>query len=210
MTTTNNEPTATAARNDDARAILSAQHAELLQWCTRLLSTTEGAERFCAGLATHLAFENEVVSPAARRSMDGALLDDLEVEREIERELVRQLRAMDATGPMYAATLRVLARHVRARIAIEESALLPQLGTVSGCEWGERASAEGPAVSLPGNPPSARFIHPRIAQRLVAGKEGHPGTSRSDRRTHDEPASSRTFYDRSADLDRHWGRIADG
>ena len=110
---------------------------------------------------------------------------------------------------MFAATLRVLARQVRAHIEVEESLLLPRLAS-AGVDDGplawrlvEGRASQSPAAS------SSRFIHPRIAQRLVPGAES-PAAFRSDRRTDNEPAPSRTFYDRLADLDRHWGRIADG
>jgi hypothetical protein len=48
------------------------------------------------------------------------------------------------------------------------------------------------------------------AERHVSGTDAHAVTPRSDRRTDDEPAVFRSFYDRAADLDRHWGRLADG
>lgn len=138
MTTTKNTVPPSTARDGDALATLGAQHVELLRWCARIESTAEGARGFCDALLAHLAFEDEVVNPAARRALASPLLYDLEVEHE------------------------------------------------------------------------TRFIHPRIAQKLVSGKDARVATSGSDRRANDEPAPSRTFYDRSADIDCDWGRIADG
>jgi hypothetical protein len=213
MTITKNTVPASTARDGDALATLAAQHVDLLRRCARIESTAEGAGGFCDALLAHLAFEDEVVNPAARRAITSPLLDDLEVEHEIARDLVRQVRAMDEAGPMFAATLRVLARYVRAHIDVEVSALVPRLAAaLVDCELVEQWPVEGPQRSTSGTAqaPSARFIHPRIAQKLVSGKDARVAASGSDRRANDEPAPSRTFYDRSADIDRDWGRIADG
>jgi len=91
------------------------------------------------------------------------------------------------------------------RLALWSGLAIPVAIALLALAWRlvEGRASQSPAAS------SSRFIHPRIAQRLVPGAES-PAAFRSDRRTDNEPAPSRTFYDRLADLDRHWGRIADG
>jgi hypothetical protein len=82
------------------------------------------AEEICTLLTVHAAIEEEIFYPEARAAgVDGALLDEAEVEHAAAKDLVAQLRDSDAGAALYDARVKVLGEYVEHHVGEEEREL---------------------------------------------------------------------------------------
>lgn len=89
----------------------------------------EIAERVCTELEVHTTLEEELFYPAAREALgeDEELVDEAEIEHQSAKDLISELRAMDATDQKFAPTFTVLAEYVRHHIKEEEGEMFPRV-----------------------------------------------------------------------------------
>ena len=85
------------------------------------------AEEICTLLTVHAALEEEIFYPAARAAnVDAAVLDEAEVEHASAKELIAQIRDMEADAPLYDAKVRVLGEYIDHHVGEEERELFPK------------------------------------------------------------------------------------
>ena len=131
-----NEPRfrASAARRNDAIAVLADDHArlsELFARFERLVSNgTRKAtlvERICGEIELHGRIEEEIFYPIVRAAIDDdALMDEAAVEHETAKAMVDQLRALRPGDFRYDAKVRVLSEYVRRHVEDEERQIFPR------------------------------------------------------------------------------------
>ena len=85
------------------------------------------AEQICLMLSIHATIEEEIFYPAAYAAgVDAALLDEAEVEHASCKELIAQIRSMDADDDLYDAKLTVLSEYIEHHVKEEEGELFPK------------------------------------------------------------------------------------
>jgi hemerythrin superfamily protein len=77
-------------------------------------------ERACDGLAQHAEIEEEFFYPALRGATGEELLEQAQVEHDVAKQLIADLRSMDADDERYHATFHVLAEYAVHHIEEEE------------------------------------------------------------------------------------------
>jgi hemerythrin superfamily protein len=89
----------------------------------------EIAAQVCDELEVHTTLEEELFYPAARESLgdDQDLIDEAEVEHQSAKDLIAELRIMDASEQKFAATFTVLAEYVKHHIKEEENEMFPRV-----------------------------------------------------------------------------------
>lgn len=118
----------------DATELLCADHREVRDLVAEYRKLVGGraaasergplAEEICTLLTVHAAIEAEIFYPEARAAgVDAHLLDEAEVEHGAAKELVAQIRDMDAGDALYDAKVRVLGEYVALHVAEEEHEL---------------------------------------------------------------------------------------
>jgi hemerythrin superfamily protein len=129
---TSSAPARTAA--DDATALLAADHREvhaLFEDYRKLARAGAAgderrplAEEICMLLTVHAAIEEEIFYPALRAAGIAAdLLDEAEVEHASAKELIAQIRDMEAEAPLYDAKVVVLGEYIAHHVVEEEDKL---------------------------------------------------------------------------------------
>lgn len=82
----------------------------------------------CSMLELHTTLEEELFYPEARNCLgDEMIVDEAEVEHEVAKQLIQQLKNMDAEDEKFSAMFTVLGEYVKHHIKEEESELFPQL-----------------------------------------------------------------------------------
>ncbi len=85
------------------------------------------AEQICTLLTVHAAIEEEIFYPAARAAdVDADLLDEAEVEHASAKDLIAQIRDMQADAPLYDAKVSVLGEYIDHHAGEEEQELFPK------------------------------------------------------------------------------------
>jgi len=88
----------------------------------------EMVDEICRELALHMQLEEEIFYPAARESIkDGSLMNEAMVERSSAKELILEIQSMNASDPLYEATVAMLNEYVRHHIEEEESKIFPEI-----------------------------------------------------------------------------------
>jgi hemerythrin superfamily protein len=89
----------------------------------------EIAEHVCAELEVHTTLEEELFYPAAREALgeDEELVDEAEIEHQSAKDLIAELRGMDAADQKFAPTFTVLSEYVRHHIKEEEGEMFPRV-----------------------------------------------------------------------------------
>lgn len=136
--------TASAASEQDATRLLTAEHREvkaLFDHYERLAEKKADAEQrqllaseICVLLVVHTRIEEEIFYPAARDALgeDGAdLLDEAEVEHAGAKNLIRELKQMSADDDLYDAKVKVLGEQVDHHAKEEEGELFPKVRRTS-------------------------------------------------------------------------------
>ena len=87
------------------------------------------AEQVCDELEVHTTLEEELFYPAAREALgeDEELIDEAEIEHQSAKDLISELRAMQAADQKFAPTFTVLAEYVRHHVKEEEKEMFPRV-----------------------------------------------------------------------------------
>ncbi len=117
-------------------AMLTADHAKVDKLFTRIeaLKKRDDESRYelviqaCEALTVHMALEEELFYPAAREVTEGEdMVDEGEVEHTHIRELVDDLKSLNADDPLCDAKVKVLMDYTRHHVKEEETELFPAL-----------------------------------------------------------------------------------
>lgn len=132
--------TRTGAHAEGALGLLIADHREvqgLFEQYEKLVQRHAGdeerqllASEICVLLTVHTRLEEEIFYPEAREVLgeDGeALLNEAEVEHAGAKDLIREIKAMDASDEMYDAKVKVLGENIEHHVGEEENELFPKL-----------------------------------------------------------------------------------
>ncbi|MEO5844787.1 MAG: hemerythrin domain-containing protein [Caldimonas sp.] len=132
-------PSTAASRDSatEATGLLSADHREVHALFERYRELAEAgapgderrplAEQICTLLTVHAAIEEEIFYPAARAAgVDTGLLDEAEVEHASAKDLIAQIRDVQADAPLYDAKVTVLGEYIDHHVGEEEQELFPK------------------------------------------------------------------------------------
>jgi len=124
----------------DAVALLIADHREvkgLFQQYGKLEQADAASDdrqlvatQICVLLTVHTRIEEEIFYPEARRALGKAgsdLLDEAEVEHAGAKNLIRELKAMNASDELYDAKVKVLGEGIDHHVGEEEQELFPKV-----------------------------------------------------------------------------------
>ena len=136
--TTQSGKRSASAKQDDAIAILTADHKKVQQLFKQFekIKEEDGAEeemaelanQICMELTVHTQIEEEVFYPACREAIEeGDLLDEAEVEHASAKDLIAQIESMQPGDELFAAKVTVLGEYVNHHIEEEEGELFPQV-----------------------------------------------------------------------------------
>jgi hemerythrin superfamily protein len=85
------------------------------------------AETICDMLTIHATIEEEIFYPAAREAtQDDDLLDEAQVEHAAAKDLIAQIKDMDAGDALHDAKVRVLGEQIDHHVEEEEGELFPE------------------------------------------------------------------------------------
>ncbi len=145
-----------AAAGRDAVQLLIADHREVKSLFTAYEKLAENkapaddrqlmATQICVLLTLHTHIEEEIFYPAARQALDEEgddLLNEAEVEHAGAKNLIRELKAMQASDEMYDAKVKVLGEMIDHHVGEEENELFPKVKRTSLdlAELGDRMDA---------------------------------------------------------------------
>ena len=122
-------PDATRLLADDHREVhaLFEDYAKLVDGGAGADERRPLAEEICTLLTVHAALEEEIFYPAARAAgVDAGVLDEAEVEHASAKDLIAQLRDMEADAPLYDAKVKVLGEYIDHHVGEEENELFPK------------------------------------------------------------------------------------
>lgn len=85
------------------------------------------ARRICKLLRIHAQIEEEIFYPAARRVVDGGLIDAAEREHADAKQTIARIESMTSDDANFKNAVAELAREIRHHVAEEEDTLFPQL-----------------------------------------------------------------------------------
>jgi hemerythrin superfamily protein len=132
--------TAASAPEKDAIALLTADHHEVKGLFDQYQDLADAkapaddrqllASQICVLLTVHTRIEEEIFYPECRAVLgeDGeALLDEAEVEHAGAKNLIRELKAMQASDELYDAKVKVLGEGVEHHVQEEEGELFPRV-----------------------------------------------------------------------------------
>ena len=124
---------AASPRKKDACELLDADHKAVKAMFKEYESLTEGrsrspakkrqlADRICKELTVHATIEEEIFYPAARKAIkDNPLMNEATVEHASAKDLIAQIRQMDAADEMFDAKVTVLGEYIDHHVKEERS-----------------------------------------------------------------------------------------
>jgi Hemerythrin HHE cation binding domain len=158
MNTTNRKTTSSRSRAPDAVKLLTADHKEvhaLFQKYKKMSAAEAPAEerealalQICDMVTVHATIEEEIFYSAARQSgVKSDLLDEAEVEHACAKDLIEQIRSMNADDELFDAKLIVLGEYIDHHVKEEQDEIFPACKKAKmdlqalGAELAERKSA---------------------------------------------------------------------
>jgi hemerythrin superfamily protein len=134
---TNPSRTSRSSTGDDAVSMLMEDHKKVQKLFRDFDKAHEKqddgtceqiAQLVCAELEVHTTLEEELFYPAAREALgeEAELIDEAEIEHQSAKDLIADLRAMNATDQKFAPTFTVLAEYVRHHVKEEEGEIFPK------------------------------------------------------------------------------------
>jgi hemerythrin superfamily protein len=121
---------------EDALSLLTDDHAEVRALFEKFeglsdrskVSKKRVADNICEALTVHAQIEEELFYPAVRQAIkDKDMVDEAIVEHASAKELVAQIREMDAGEDLYDAKLKVLSEQVEHHVREEEDEMFPKV-----------------------------------------------------------------------------------
>ena len=131
------KPPAAARRPKDACDLLDADHKAVKALFKEYETLAESrsrspakkrqlADRICRELTVHATIEEEVFYPAVRRAIkDNALMNEATVEHASAKDLIAQIRGMDAGDEMFDAKVVVLGEYIDHHVKEERGEMFP-------------------------------------------------------------------------------------
>ncbi len=85
------------------------------------------ADAICQDLERHTKIEEEIFYPAFRKAIKGAkpLTDEAEVEHSTAKDLIKQIKKMDAKDELFSAKVKVLGEYITHHVKEEEEEMFP-------------------------------------------------------------------------------------
>ena len=126
-------------RQKDACDLLDADHKAVKAMFKEYETLTESrgrsttkkrqlADKICEELTIHTTIEDEIFYPATRRVIkDNALMNEATVEHASAKDLIAQIRAMDAGDEMFDAKVTVLGEYIDHHVKEERSEMFPKV-----------------------------------------------------------------------------------
>lgn len=125
-------------RQKDACDLLDADHKAVKAMFKEYASLSESrsrstakkrqlADQICKALAVHAAIEEEIFYPAVRKAIkDDDLMNEATVEHASAKDLIAQIRGMDAADDMFDAKVTVLGEYIDHHVKEERSEMFPK------------------------------------------------------------------------------------
>ena len=129
---------ARAKRQKDACDLLDADHKAVKAMFKEYETLTESrsrspakkrqlADRICRQLSVHATVEEEIFYPAARQAIkDNPLMNEATVEHAGAKDLIAQIRGMDAGDEMFDAKVTVLGEYIDHHVKEERTEMFPK------------------------------------------------------------------------------------
>lgn len=124
----------TASRQKDAVQFLKADHREVeklfrdFQKASGETRKMQLSQTICMELMIHTQIEEELVYPTARDFLkDDDIVNEALVEHNAAKDLIEQIRGMDASDEMFDARMQVLQEQIEHHVKEEETEFFPQI-----------------------------------------------------------------------------------
>ena len=126
-------------RQKDACDLLDAEHKAVKKMFDEYQTLTQSrnrspikkrqlADQICMALSVHATIEEEIFYPAARGAIkDNALLNEATVEHASAKDLIAQIRGMDAGDDLFDAKVTVLGEYIDHHVKEERTELFPKM-----------------------------------------------------------------------------------
>ena len=126
-------------RQKDACDLLDAEHKAVKKMFDEYETLTQSrnrspikkrqlADQICMALSVHATIEEEIFYPAARGAIkDNALLNEATVEHASAKDLIAQIRGMDAGDDLFDAKVTVLGEYIDHHVKEERTELFPKM-----------------------------------------------------------------------------------
>ena len=126
-------------RQKDACDLLDADHKAVKAMFKEYETLTESrgrsttkkrqlSDKICDELTIHTTIEDEIFYPVTRRVIkDNALMNEATVEHASAKELIAQIRAMDAGDEMFDAKVTVLGEYIDHHVKEERTEMFPKV-----------------------------------------------------------------------------------
>lgn len=128
-----------AKRQKDACDLLDADHKAVKALFKAYETLTESrsrssakkrqlADQICKELTVHATIEEEIFYPAARKAIkDSALMNEATVEHASAKDLIAQIKGMDASDEMFDAKVTVLGEYIDHHVKEERGEMFPKV-----------------------------------------------------------------------------------
>jgi hemerythrin superfamily protein len=122
---------------NDAIKLLTADHAKVKKMFKEFEKLSkkddekgkeELAAQICEELTLHAQLEEEIFYPAAREAIeDDDMINEAMVEHNSAKDLISQIQSMQASDPMFDATVKVLGEYVNHHVEEEQNEIFPKV-----------------------------------------------------------------------------------
>jgi len=116
-----------AARQQDAIALLKADHRQVAEWFDQFESTRSDekkqklAQQICQALKVHTEIEEEIFYPAfLQATQDDDMYHEAEVEHDGAKKLIAEIEASGPQDESYDAKVKVLSEYIKHHVKEEE------------------------------------------------------------------------------------------
>lgn len=124
----------TSSRQKDAIQLLKADHREVEKLFGQFEKASgearkmQLAQKICMELMVHTQLEEELVYPVSREFLkDDDIVNEAVVEHQAAKDLIEQIRGMDASDEMFEAKVTVLQEQIEHHVEEEEKEYFPKL-----------------------------------------------------------------------------------
>jgi hemerythrin superfamily protein len=122
------------ARAKDAIALLRADHTEVSELFERFEKSRTSTQKravvaeICRALIVHAQIEQEIFYPEVQAALkDHKLIPEALVEHDSLKALMVQVQAVEPSGEMYDARVRVMSEYVKHHVKEEQNELFPKV-----------------------------------------------------------------------------------
>jgi len=126
--------TAASSREKDAIQLLKSDHREVEKLFKQFQDASEDerrmqlCEQICMELMAHTEIEEEIFYPTCRQFLkDDEIVNEALVEHQAAKDLIEEIRSMDASDEMFDARMQVLQEQIEHHVEEEEKELFPNV-----------------------------------------------------------------------------------